>query len=99
MNSDIPMSSLRSKLPDFCRWVFFKGDTVVVHHMSRPVIQLIHPDKTPVSKEVSRLGITEARDNLSALWSEVYSTSGHAVITFHGKPRAVMVPYVEPEAA
>ena len=95
----VEISSLRSSLGSVCRSVYRKKVDVAATFMGSPVILLLHPERTPETRELACVGIAEARVDLTDLWEGVNATGEHVVITSHGKPRAVMVPYVEPTAA
>ena len=90
----IGLTALRVQFPAVCREINLKGTTWVVKLNGLPVVRLV-PVGQEVGQELYRLSTADARDALTELWEAVSVKEGHAVITFHGRPRAVMVPYKE----
>lgn len=93
------MSQLRADFARVGRAVRHEGTPYVVTSDGTPVVRLVHPDETPDTKELRRVNIVEGRAYLTDVWESVQATGNHAVFTYHGKPRMIMVPYIEPEAA
>ena len=91
----IGVTDLRANFAKACRRVNRERIKLKVTHGGVGVVVLLHPDEAPKTKS-RKLGVAEARASLNDLWEGIQASGEHAVITFHGKPRAVMAPYVEP---
>ena len=95
----VSMVALRKEFSRLCREIYRGNIEILVTHNNDPVVCMVHPSKLPSTRQLHKVGVMGGQAYLTELWEDVQATGGHAVITFHGKPRAVMVPYVEPEAA